>query len=545
MGSAPVAGAVRRPHETLSRGAKHDHVTRRSVHRGGRPLAQPTPSGAGRGRAPRHRPRHASKTDDRFGTLLGWTAAGAAVPGLGFLGAGRRRTAAVLLGLVAAGVVVAVAVVALAGPVRVARWVATRPDALLVAAVGAVLLGVAWCAVIVAGHLALRRGRRLGEGQRVVSAVLVAVLLVLVALPTVTVVRYAMAARSAVLTVFGDGSIPREGGLSGPDVSAPDPWAGTPRINVLLLGSDAGSGRIGTRPDTIVVASIDTQSGDSVLLSLPRNLEKAPFPPGSVGAEQYPDGFDCPDDECLLNAVWTWGQENPQAYPEADEPGLAATREVVGETLGLQIDYYALVNLQGFQDVVNALNGVEIDVERRLPIGGGTSQISGYVEPGRRVLSGYEALWYARSRADSSDYERMRRQRCVIAAVVDQADPARLALAFPDLAASAERNVETDITRAELDAFVELGLRVKDGTLRSLPFTNDVINSRTPDFAAIRALVQDALAPPPPEPAAGGSAGTPAPTGAATATGPDDVPDAQQTETIDPQRAVDVDRVCG
>ena len=53
-----------------------------------------------------------------------------------------------------------------------------------------------------------------------------------------------------------------------------DPWAGTPRVNVLLLGGDAGPDRRGLRTDTVILASIDTATGNAVLFSLPRNLER-------------------------------------------------------------------------------------------------------------------------------------------------------------------------------------------------------------------------------------------------------------------------------
>jgi LCP family protein required for cell wall assembly len=226
------------------------------------------------------------------------------------------------------------------------------------------------------------------------------------------------------------------------------------------------------------------------------------------------------------------------------QPGLLATRQAVGEALGLSIDYYALVNLQGFQDVVNAIGGVQYDVERRIPIGGGTNQrtggkypISGYIEPGPQVLDGYHALWYARSREGSDDYDRMARQRCIIGAVADQAQPAKLALAFPKLAASAERNVETDIVGSELDAFVQLALRVQKGSLRSLPFTNKVIKPANPDFDKMREFVQEAIRPPAPKPSPSAPPSTPSTT-PTPQTSPTKAP-------ANPDQAVELDQVCG
>ena len=495
------------------------------------------------------RARHASRSGDGFGRLLAWTAAGAIVPGVSFLASGRRRLGATLLALVLVTLVALVALAATGRLVDLGLRLAVRPNALIAASVLFAVVGLVWGAVIVGGHLELRRRRRrlrLTAGQHALAGALVAALVIAVAVPTATAARYAMTQRSLVLNVFDDGGVAREPGLAGPNPSAADPWEGTPRINVLLLGSDAGEDRTGIRPDTIITASIDTQTGDTVLFSLPRNLERAPFPPGSPGAAQFPNGFYCPGStECLLNGVWTWAENNIQTFPGDDEPGLTATRQVVGETLGLTIDYYALVDLRGFEDVVNALGGLQIDVERRIPIGGGLNQvtgrsypITGYIEPGRQVLDGFDALWYARSREGSTDYDRIRRQRCVLAAAVDQADPVNLARAFPGLAASAEQNVETDIAGRELDAFVQLGLRVQSGELLSLPFTDDVITSADPDLELVRRLVQEAIDPPPPPP----SPSEPAPSQTPTETAPTGTP----TEpAADPEAAQNVDEVCG
>ena len=65
------------------------------------------------------------------------------------------------------------------------------------------------------------------------------------------------------------------------------------RYNVLLLGGDSGPDRTGLRPDSLTVASIDAETGRTVLIGLPRNLEDVPFPKGSVMAKEFPRGFDC------------------------------------------------------------------------------------------------------------------------------------------------------------------------------------------------------------------------------------------------------------
>src|SRR5699024_12155504 len=79
-----------------------------------------------------------------------------------------------------------------------------------------------------------------------------------------------------------------------------DPLHG--RYNILLLGSDSGHGRSGLRPDTMMIASIDADSGKTVLIGLPRNLENVPFGKDSPKHTVYPHGFNC-GSECLLNEI--------------------------------------------------------------------------------------------------------------------------------------------------------------------------------------------------------------------------------------------------
>src|SRR5690606_38990499 len=105
------------------------------------------------------------------------------------------------------------------------------------------------------------------------------------------------------------------------------------------------------------------------------------------------------------------------------------------------------------------------------------------------------ALWYARSRATTDDFSRMRRQRCVVGALVDQVDPLRMLARYPQLAETVADNVRVDIPAGDLGAWAELVLRMKDGRLQSLPVTNQVVYVADPDFELIRSLAQDALRP--------------------------------------------------
>jgi anionic cell wall polymer biosynthesis LytR-Cps2A-Psr (LCP) family protein len=171
-----------------------------------------------------------------------------------------------------------------------------------------------------------------------------------------------------------------------------------------------------------------------------------------------------------------------------------------------------IVNLDGFRDLVDAMGGVEINVRERVPLGGetwtdanGNSYLvegteNGWLEIGPKKLNGYQALWYSRSRITSDDFSRMRRQRCVVAALVNQVNPMTMVQRYPQIAEVAGDNIAVSIDQEELPAWADLVLRVQKGTIRSLPFTNENIDTVNPDYTAIHATVLQAISPPPPEP---------------------------------------------
>ncbi len=507
--------------------------------------------------AQRLRGRHATSRGSGFEGVVGWTILGSIVPGLGLLVAGRRTLGRLLLAVTGVVALGAVALLALGNPVERLAHLVTDPQNLVVIAALCGALALLWAAIVVATHLTVRRGAALTPVQTVTSAVLVAGLIGVGVIPAYEGGSYALITRDTLTTVFREVPVPLSTSVARPVPTAVDPWAATPRVNLLLIGSDDGKGRDGVRPDTLIVASIDTASGDTVLFSLPRNLQRVPFPPGSRAAADFPRGFTCYDPkaggntECLLNGIWVWAESNRELYYRGDpRPGLTATVQAAEQVTGLRIDNYARVNLQGFAQFVDAIGGVTLTVTRRLPVGGRVVNgrevgVKRYLEVGRREMGGYDALWFARSRSDSDDYDRMRRQRCVIGAVVQQSDPLQLARAFPRIAAAARQNLEMDIPLSDLDAWVTLALRIKGASVRSLPFTNDVINPSRPDFARVHALVRAALRPPPPAPyTAGAPTASPSRPAAGNGRPPTARPGTSASSPSTPARPVDVQEVC-
>ena len=280
------------------------------------------------------------------------------------------------------------------------------------------------------------------------------------------------------------------------------------RYNVLLLGGDAGADRDGLRPDSISVVSIEADTGQATMISLPRNLEKVPFSAGSALGALYPDGYGaidgCDTDACILNSIYTEGEiKRPFLYPDAvaqgSSPGIEATKEAAQGITGLQIQYYVLIDMQGFSDLVDALGGVDIDVQSRVPVHSDETftKVAFWFEPGMQHMDGYHALWFARSRHGTSDYDRINRQRQLQEALLAQANPANVLTQFQGVAKAGKEVVKTDVPQGMLGYFVNLASKTKTLPIEGVALTPDNgVDPEKPDYANITALIQAALAPP-------------------------------------------------
>jgi LCP family protein required for cell wall assembly len=437
--------------------------------------------------------------DRSFGAAVGLTVLAAILPGSGLWFAGRRLLGAVVLLVAIAGVITAL-LLGLFNPHLYLHQV-LQPDRLTALIIALIAVALAWIFVIMLSHLLLRpdSATRL---QRVVGVLVATLMCLVVATPLTVGAKYAYATRDFITHVFPEKPVSK---TTPKNVSAGNPWAGQPRVNVLLLGGDGGINREGVRTDSMIVASIDTHTGDTVLFSLPRNLEDAPFPPGSALAKVYPNGFQGPGDEgnWLLNAIYRMVPElHPGILGRTDNEGADALKMSVSQILGIPINYYVLINLEGFVQLVNALGGITVNISEVVPIGGNHDlniPPTGYIQPGpNKHLDGFDALWFARGRWLTDDYDRMERQRCVIDAVIKQANPENLLIRYQQVAAAGQKIARTDIPQELLPALVDLGLKIKDAKVRSVVFQpNAHFDPASPNFAYMRGVVQRALHPTP------------------------------------------------
>ena len=251
--------------------------------------------------------------------------------------------------------------------------------------------------------------------------------------------------------------------------TAPPPlWDGLERLNLVLLGADAGVGRRGTRTDTMIVVSIDPETGHVAMFSVPRQLSNPPLPKG-MGI------WDCDCVPDLITHVYFHAEEHPEAFPGPNDPPINAIKATLQEMFDIPIHYYAMVTLEGFVGIIDGLGGVTIDVPKTIvdetyPHENGSVEHV-VIEAGRRHLDGHLALAYARIRRHSDDFARMHRQRCVIGAIVDQADPFTVLRNFGGIAQAIKENVSTDIPQDRLADFVDLLPKVSTDRVDSLRIT--------------------------------------------------------------------------
>jgi polyisoprenyl-teichoic acid--peptidoglycan teichoic acid transferase len=303
-------------------------------------------------------------------------------------------------------------------------------------------------------------------------------------------------------------------GASAPVVPPSDGY-----YNILLLGADSGEGRDSMRFDSISVVSINAASGAVTITGIPRDMPHFPFAPGPM-ADKYPDGH-----EGFANATCGWGsginqlrtevevcQDGNALYPDAvangSTPGVEATKDAVEGIMGITIPYYVFIDMHGFAALVDALGGVDITVDERLPKGGGPAYHGqpaedwaiGWIEPGPQHMDGDTAQWYARSRYTTSDFDRMKRQRQLQEAILAQATPQNVLERFQQVVGAGTAIVETDLPQGLITpTLLDLALKAKDQPVTTVELTPaEGVDEYNPDYAAIRERIQATLHPPTP-----------------------------------------------
>ncbi len=446
--------------------------------------------------------------------------AGALIPGLGHLLLGRKRLAALLF-LPIAALALGVAVIVAVSPDRAGLvGEALSPDVLLAIVVVVSAIAVYRVLVLAATVRLAARVRPTNAIGRLGRTFLATLLAILVIAPHVIIGATVEETRDTIIAVFDppdlgagpadgndpagadgvlppvepddtDAPSPTPGLIGGPfgsvpptagPTASPGPtptptptptpgpaWAANGRLDLLLIGADAGPDRWSLRTDTMILLSVDVATGRAAMFGFPRNMTGAPLPKESAGAVpggRYPG---------LLNSIYVYANAHPSQFPGGQNRGFRAIGGTIQKLAGVQLDGIAVVNLNGFVRLVDAVGGVTITIptalhDDRYPLENGSGVVSIDFKAGKQHLDGHRALMYARSRHQDSDYGRMRRQQAVLLALRAKLKPCRLIDKIPSLLKIARDDAWTSLSVRDLPSLMSLAARVDARRVKSLMF---------------------------------------------------------------------------
>jgi len=290
----------------------------------------------------------------------------------------------------------------------------------------------------------------------------------------------------------------RPGETPGPTpVPTPEPtpepiWSTDGRLDLLLVGGDAGPGRWSLRTDSMILLSVDVASGRAALFGIPRNMINVPLPEGPAAA------FACGCFPDLLNGLYVYAGAHPDLFRGGENRGYLALQDAVSELVQRPLDGMLVVTLQGFVRLVDALGGLDITTPYDLydshypkEDGSGSEVIS--FPAGFHHFNGHEALAFARSRHQDSDYDRMYRQQLVLLALRRQVSPCDLILRIPELLDIAKDSLWTNLPIRQIPDLLALANQVQTNRVARFQFWPPDIPERLTQqaIARIRAMVVD------------------------------------------------------
>ncbi len=265
-------------------------------------------------------------------------------------------------------------------------------------------------------------------------------------------------------------------------------------VTFLLLGSDKRPGQTYFRTDTIIIAVIRPATGQVALISVPRDLYV--YIP-TVGMDR-------------INAAYEYGEMPQYQYAGG---GFGLLKDTIAYNLGLRIDHLAIVDFDGFSRIVNTLGGIDVPVfcpytDWHLidPSYDPTNEDNWSlytVGPGVVHMDGDLALWYARSRKRSSDFDRGRRSQEVLRALYTRALQTNSISKIPELYNDFSSSIITDLTLSNLLQLSPLALHLTNADIRSFYIGKGLVTDwmtpggasvLLPNGPAIQSMLQQALA---------------------------------------------------
>ncbi len=269
-------------------------------------------------------------------------------------------------------------------------------------------------------------------------------------------------------SVVGTGSLSEGIPTPASPIPSPVPTFEVPQgtTNILLLGSDIGSaGQADGRTDTMIIVSINAERGTASMMSLPRDLY-------------------------VYHPTRTMGRLNvaePLGGPELLE-------QTILYNFGVPINYYAQIDFNGFKQVVDTLGGLEVAVSCQLRDWRLISpELDPFLEeswamftlaPGIYQMDGDMALWYARSRLTTSDFDRGRRQQQLLRAMLDQSVDLGLVTQAPALWSTFQDVVETDMDIGRILQLASLAPAISENGVQNLYLQGKTESWTIPDSGA-------------------------------------------------------------
>jgi LCP family protein required for cell wall assembly len=273
-----------------------------------------------------------------------------------------------------------------------------------------------------------------------------------------------------------------------PDLPAAAPFPGTcdgpGRMNIALIGIDGFNNNYfrAARADTIIVLGVNFAQKSANMLSIPRDLW-VPLP----GLSSPPEG--------RINTSYHYGE-----LYQVEGGGPGELKAVLANTFGLRIDRYVVVSFSAFEQGIDTIGGVDINVAKpihddRYPLRDGTGTIAIDFPAGQVHMDGATALIYARTRHDSSDFQRMRRQQQVLYAVRNRLISPGTLPQLPALAQLLVSSARTDLSFEDLALLGCLGPQIGDAIQSWVIDGNMVRGTRLADGAQVLLPQMDAILP--------------------------------------------------
>lgn len=245
------------------------------------------------------------------------------------------------------------------------------------------------------------------------------------------------------------------------EVPGQTPLAGTPqpegpvdipadpdRLNVLIIGVDYRPGRNHALTDSMIVVSVDRSTGDVAMVSFPRDIASFPLSDGRTYRGK-------------INSLASYVRSNPDQFRD---PPMQTLANEIGYLLGIRIDHYAAINLEGFRELIDAVGGITIYNDR--PISDPSHKL--YMDVGTYELDGVKALAYVRSRKGpgDSDFTRAARQQKVLVALRREMTDLSMLPRIPAILDAMAGTITTNFPADQLADTMDLGRRIDDDNVQ-------------------------------------------------------------------------------